>query len=448
LPEGFDLFIQKESVMTRKSRLVCAFGVLASLSVLPLSSAAASPQPLGSEIQVNTNTVSQVRNPAAAYDASGRAMVVWENDVLGVRGRLFDATGKPVGDELSLVANVPGPLLPGIAPVTFNRDPAIAFLPSGDFLLAWAEEQGTLEWAIFFENLQVHSREIVVQRFNVSGQPTARPFTISSGGAGLKSLPRLAVRSTGDAVAAWMSQFGPGATPASELGVFTRLLGRTGRAAGGAVQVDTVSGATGLAPALAVDPDGSHLIAWVSQKGNDTSNTSIYGRVFGASGAPLAAPFAITSNPVGSQGRPTVATDGQGSYLVAWQSHSSDPGHTRIAAQIVSKAGGLLGKRQVISNGAGKGFGDGCPTAAAAPGGTFVLVWMEYAAWFPVGMAGVQVDRSGVPLGSQAWINDKQINAQLRTALAADGAGHYLSPYEGFYNSTSVGILARLFAAN
>jgi hypothetical protein len=427
--------------MTRKSRLVCALALLASLSVLPLSSAAAGPQPVGSEIQVNTNTVSQVRNPAAAFDASGRAMVVWENDFLGVRGRLYDASGKPVGDELSLVANVPWSTLPGIAPVTLHRDPAIAFLPSGDFLLAWAEEQGILEWTIFFENLQVHSREIVVQRFSVSGQPTGRPFTVSSGGAGLKSRPRLAVRSTGDAVAAWMSE-------ASEIGVFTRLLGRTGRPAGGAIQVDTVSGATGFTPALAVDPDGSYLIAWVSQKGTDTRNTSIYGRVFGASGAPLAAPFAITSNTVGPQLRPTAATDGQGSYLVAWQGYTTDPGHARIDGQIVGKAGGLLGKRQVISNGAGKNLSDASPTAVAAPGGTFVLVWMEYSTWFPVGMAGVEVDRSGVPLGSQAWINDKQIGAQLRTALAADGAGHYLSPYEGFYNPTSVGILARFFAAN
>jgi hypothetical protein len=435
--------------MTRKPRLVCAFGVLASLLALPWCSAAGVPRPVGSEIQVNTNTVSQVRNPVAAFDASGRTMVVWENELLGLRGRLFDASGKPVGDEVSLVANVPWSALPGTAQVTLNHEPALAFLPSGDFLLAWAAEQGTLDWTIYFENLQVHSREIVVQRFNVAGQPTARPFTISSGGVGVKSRPRLAVRSNGDAVAAWMSDYRTmGATPASELGVFTRLLAKTGRPAGGAIQVDTVSGAIGLAPALAVDPDASFLIAWVSRVGTDDSNTSIYGRVFGASGAPLAAPFAVTSNTVGPQLWPTVATDGQGSYLVAWQSHTSDPGHARIDGQIVSKAGGLLGKRQAISNGAGKGFAEISPTAVAAPGGTFVLVWMEYNSWFPVGMAGVQVDRSGVPLGSQVWINDHQINAQLRTALAADGAGHCLSPYEGFYNPINVGIRARFFAAN
>ena len=58
------------------------------------------------------------------------------------------------------------------------------------------------------------------------------------------------------------------------------------------------------------------------------------------------------------------------------------------------------------------------------------------------------MDRSGAPLGSQVWINNQQIGSQFRTALATDGAGHYLSPYEGFQDQTTIGILARYFAAN
>jgi len=230
--------------------------------------------------------------------------------------------------------------------------------------------------------------------------------------------------------------------------VFARQLDGAGRPTGSQTQVDTKSGAIGLAPALAVDPDGSYLIAWTSENGTDTFNTSIYGRVFGASGAPLAAPFAITSNTVGPQGRPTVANDGQGSYLVAWQSYFNDLWHTRVDGQIVSKAGGLLGKRQTISTGEGNNLADAAPSAAVAPGGTFMLTWMEWNISFPVGLAGVQVDRTGVPLGNQFWINDLQIGAQGRTSLATDGAGHYLSSYEGFENQTTLGIRARYFTAD
>jgi hypothetical protein len=433
---------------TRESHWICAAAVLVCLLGLPLAGSAATPQLLGSEVQVNTNGLSQLHNPAAAFDGTGRSLVVWENDLLGLRGRLYDAAGNALGNELSLVGNVAWSVLPGTAPVVFHRNPAIVFLPTGNFLLAWAEEHGTLEWTIFFENLQVQSREIVVQEFNVAGEPVGGPRTISSGGIGLKSLPRLAVLPAGGAVAAWMSSYGKGSTPASELGVFTRQLDSAGRPVGSQTQVDTKKGAIGLAPALAVDPDGSYLIAWTSQNGTDTFNTSIYGRVFGASGAPLAAPFAITANTVGPQGRPTVANDGQGSYLVAWQSYFNDVFHSRVDGQIVSKAGGLLGKRQTISTGEGNNLADAAPAAAVAPGGTFMLTWMEWNMSFPVGLAGVQVDRTGVPLGNQFWINDLQIGAQNGTSLATDGAGHYLSSYEGFENQTTLGIRARYFAAD
>jgi hypothetical protein len=435
--------------MKQKSRLFCAFTVLACLAALPLAAAASNPQLIGSEILVNTNNASQLRHPVAAFDAAGRSMVVWENDLLGLRGRLYDASGKPVGNELSLVANAAWSVLPGTAPVTFHRDPAIVFLPSGDFLLAWAEEQGTLEWTIFFENLQVASREIVAQRFNVSGQPTSRPWTVSSGGLGLKSRPQLAVRPGGDVVATWMSAYGPARTPASDLGVFTRLLAATGRPTGNPTQVDAIAGSIGVTPALAVEADGSFLIAWSSQKGGDSFNTSIDARAFGPSGAALGAPVAITSNTVGPQARPSVASDRQGSYLVAWQSYFNDIWHARIQGQIVSKAGGLLGTQQTISNGGGSGndFADIAPTAVSAPGGTFVLSFMEYDTWFPVGLAAIQVDRSGAPLGSQTWIKNHPIGAQLRTALASDGAGHFLAPYEAFVTSTDGGIMARFFGA-
>jgi hypothetical protein len=437
--------------MTRKSLRVCIAAALFCLCLfgLPLAGSATNPQLLGSEVQINTNDLSQLHNPAAAFDGAGHALIVWENDLLGLRGRLYDAAGNALGNELPLVANVAWSVLPGTAPVVFHRDPAIVFLPSGNFLLAWAEEHGTLEWMVYFENLQVQSREIVVQEFNLAGQPVGRSYTISSGGVGLKSRPRLAVRPVGDVVAAWMSWYGATATPASELGVFTRQLANTGRPNGGQIQVDTVSGAIGSTPALAVDPDGSYLIAWSSQIGTDTFNTSIYGRVFAASGAPLAAPFLLSSGAVGPQGKPTVANDGQGSYLVAWQGYFNDLWHSRIAGQIVSKAGGLLGKRQAISTGDGKNnLADAAPSAAVVPGGTFVMVWMEWNHSFPVGLAGVQLDRSGVPLGSQVWINDQQIGAISRTALVTDSAGTYLTPYEGFENQTTLGIRARFFDAH
>ena len=434
--------------MTRMSRWLVVFTVLSALLALPLCGMATTPQVAGAELQVNTNTSSQVHNPVAAYDAAGRSIVVWENDLLGVRGRLYSASGQPVGAEMSLAANAAWSVLPGSGPVVFHHDPAVAFLPNGDFLVAWAQQKGTLEWTIFFENLQVQSEEIVVQRFNSSGSAVAQPFTVSSGGVGLKRRPQLAVRATGDVLATWMSSYGPTSTPAGEIGVFTRTLNQNGRPTGSQIEVDLGYGTGSIAatPAFAVAPDGSYVVAWESQLGTNPFNTSVLARAFSAAGAALGSPVAISGALVGPQLRPTVATDGQGSYLVAWQSYLNDVWHARIHGQIVGAAGNLLGKPVVISTGA-NGTAEVAPTAVAAPGNTFVLVWMEFDTWFPNGMVSVQVDNTGAPLGSEVWVNSQQINSQLRTALATNGAGHFLAPYEGFMNASQVGIRARFFDA-
>jgi hypothetical protein len=244
-----------------------------------------------------------------------------------------------------------------------------------------------------------------------------------------------------------MSQAGPAGTPAEEIGVFARLLSNTGRPTSDPIKVDTVDGAMGVAPAVAVDPNGSFLVTWSSQLGADSFNTNIYANVFDPTGTPAGAPFAVTTGTNGPQGRPTVATAGGGSYLLAWQSYFKDINHARIDGQVVSNAGALVGKVQQISTGTPQNFAEVSPSIVPAQGGGYALVWMEYNTWFPVGMGGVQVDATGVPTGDEAWINDNQINAQLRTALATDGAGRFLAPYEAFYNKTSWGILGRFFAA-
>src|ERR1700732_1774814 len=109
------LSIEKECSMTwklRESRWICAAAVLVCLLGLPLAGSAASPQLLGAEVQVNTNGLSQLHNPAAAFDGAGHSLVVWENDLLGVRGRLYDAAGHALGNELPLVGNVAWSVLP------------------------------------------------------------------------------------------------------------------------------------------------------------------------------------------------------------------------------------------------------------------------------------------------------------------------------------------------
>ncbi|HEV3077149.1 MAG TPA: hypothetical protein VHB47_22195, partial [Thermoanaerobaculia bacterium] len=66
---------------SQESRWICAAAVLVCLLGMPLAGSAASPQLLGAEVQVNTNGLSQLHHPAAAFDGAGHSLVVWENDL-------------------------------------------------------------------------------------------------------------------------------------------------------------------------------------------------------------------------------------------------------------------------------------------------------------------------------------------------------------------------------
>ena len=124
---------------------------LALLSAVPVLG---EPRPLGTEFRVNGNVESKQRNPAAAFNAGGGALVVWENDKNGLRGRFYGRDGAPLSGELALAANQKLPGVPANGVEVMRKDPAVAFLPGGDFLLAWTEERSDVRVDIFFEQRQ------------------------------------------------------------------------------------------------------------------------------------------------------------------------------------------------------------------------------------------------------------------------------------------------------
>src|SRR6266851_6068986 len=75
------------------------FALLGAICALP-ARAALTWQPQGTELQVNSYTVSDQLRPAVASDASGNFVVLWLDKVRGLFIRRFDATGAPLTGEL------------------------------------------------------------------------------------------------------------------------------------------------------------------------------------------------------------------------------------------------------------------------------------------------------------------------------------------------------------
>src|SRR3954452_9824047 len=79
------------------------------LMVLVLLTATAAPvmgqpQLAGAEFRVNGDTNAHLRNPAIAFSSKGTAVVAWEDEQGGLRGRFYDSNGTALSNERPRVA--------------------------------------------------------------------------------------------------------------------------------------------------------------------------------------------------------------------------------------------------------------------------------------------------------------------------------------------------------
>src|SRR6185436_13069465 len=105
--------------------------VAASASMLAAPVEAQTPEPDGSEFQVNAFTTGNEAHPSIAADASGNFVVVWESygedgSNVGVFGRRFDSGGGPLGPSFRVNSYTTG----------IQAKPRIATDGSG-FVVVW-----------------------------------------------------------------------------------------------------------------------------------------------------------------------------------------------------------------------------------------------------------------------------------------------------------------------
>jgi hypothetical protein len=402
----------------------------------------ADPQAIGNEFRLNTDGESLQHNPVAAYNSAGHALVVWENDQDGLRCRFVAADGSALGGEIGLVANSNLPSIPGQGNVTDRKNPAVVFLPSSKFLLFWTEERATDDVTFLFENRVVTGRDVFMQRFTAAGAPDSQPQRLNQTTAGFHSRPQAVLRSGGDVLVVWEADAQQVAVTAGD-GIFARLLAADGTPSSNEFRLNSVPQRAHNAAVANDRSNGRTLVTWDGREGN---GPEIIGRLLAANAVPLGPDIAISSAGNGPQRRSSVASDGHGNFMVVWQGWFGDVYHARVFGQFVGQAGNLVGPQVQIS----KGYGQAqiSPSVALAPKGNFLVVWMEFEQWFPIGMAGVEINNLAAPLAGEFWVNQKQIGYKLQTSIGANGAGNFLIPYESYYSGDNLGISARLLMAN
>jgi hypothetical protein len=278
-------------------------------------------------------------------------------------------------------------------------DASVAMRGDGSFVIVWAGRGRGDQDGIF------------MRLFSASGTPTAGEILVNQTAAGRQGLPAVDFAADGSIVVAWE---GNGAGDFA--GIFVRRFSASGTPLAGEVLVNAPSSLRQGDPALAVQSDGSFLIAWTA-RGIDGSGYDTFARRFSAAGQPVGGEFRVNGNRAGDQKAPDVAAADNGAYQVVWASKGAGDDGWDVKQSRVSSAG-VPGAEERVHVAA---EGDQTqPKIAAGPDGSLMVAWT-----------------SAVPLGSGLEVMARDfspdsvgLQEEFPVAAVARGyaSGHQFAP--------------------
>jgi len=196
-------------------------------------------------------------------------------------------------------------------------------------------------------------------------------------------------------------------------------------------------------PAVAMDGQGAFVVVWDSY-GQDGDSGGIFGQRFNAAGEPLGGEFQVNTTTSGNQANPSVAMDVAGNFVVVWQGPSLND--EDIFAQRFDPNGRPLGiEFQVNSY---TDLQQLYPRVAMNAGGQFVVVWeSQNIPQDPnkTSICGQLYDASGSKIGPEFTINSQPATYRYPdVAMNSDGNFAVVWMKEASKNS----VMARLYNAD
>ena len=340
--------------------------------------------PLEPEFQVNSYTSSSQVGADIAAGGAGQFMVVWasylqDGSAYGIRGRVFDAGGSPLGPDFAVNGHT----------TDSQEEPAGTSDGQGNFIVVWRST-----------GRDGSGRSVHARRFDSSGASLGAEFQVNTYTTGNQERPDVASDTAGNFVITWQSDQsnGPDTSLASSL---VRYFDANGNPTlGPEFVVNTYTYDNQVFPAIAADDQDRFVVVWQSDGSqySDHFASSIQGQLLDFQGG-LGDEFQVNSYTTGGQFAPAVAAFAALSYVVSW--NSDLPSATDPSRGIVARCfcGGSTNEFHVNSFTTGS---QDLPAIAADDDGNFVIVWQSY------GSSGSDSDSSS-------------IQAQFYDALFRDG---------------------------
>lgn len=428
--------------MSIKKSLCSSLGCfLVGLGCWPSSMALAQPAaPRTEELQVNQTTAGNQFLSATAMQADGSFVVVWmststpgdDTSQYALVGRRFDAAGGPQGGDFQVNGYTTGD----------QKWPAVASLPGGGFVVVWASVGSSGDDA--------SGDSVQLRRFAADGQPIGDDFQVNTTVSGDQSYPVVAVAADDSFVVAWQSSAGE---DGAGYGVLRRRFDAGGMAIGGELVINTYTTGNQTKPALAMRDGGDFVVVWESSASPvDLSMLGVRGRRFAADATPLGEELQINTYTSGNQLAPRVGLADHGAFNVVWESHDApgDPGSRSIQGRRFTAEDLPRSNDEQINI-----FTSGpqtFPRLATEGDGSFVVVWesLQSPGDDPDrSIQGQRHDHNGKRTGDDFQVNQYTTSAQFLPVLAGRDGGDFVVGWIS-YGSTgddtsSTSIAGRLY---
>lgn len=325
------------------------------------------------DILVNSHQQGEQSSAAVAALQGGSSVVVWssfgqDGSMQGIYGQRFNVSGLKAGSEFSVNQFT-----------LFNqRDPAVAGLDNGNFIVVWVSEQQRIE----------NSVDIYGRLFSSEGQPLGDEFLVSHG-TNVCANPSVARATGGGFVVGWSER--DVLNLENGWDISARIFAADGTAVSGVVRVNHVLSGHQFAPRVSSLGNDS-LFIWTSE-GQDGAREGIYGRFLRAAEY-LTAEFRVNATTVSQQIHPAVSSDGAGRFLAVWSSFTGLQNSFEVIGQRIGNTDSLAQPEP--------------PFVAALDSYRLSVTWPEAAGYTNVAHYKLYVDGSatGISLNQTRYVLD------------------------------------------
>ncbi len=296
---------------------------------------AASGAPLGGDFQPADGTSGPPQFGAAtAADAQGNFVLVWatlSGDQSTILAQRYDSKGNALGDPIEVASD--GASSPS-SPADFN--PAVAAVPAGGFVVAWVRQLPDAPGG--------SPPQVMARRFTAAGAAAGPALQLSTGLA-LGDRPSLCVSSTGRLHVAWTFADAYRPFEASLIGVVVRRVTPAGVPVG-PEQVVAPAVLNDSSVAISCGPTNSYTVVWQTTQPPAAAGSDIVAQRFTRLGQPNGSPFLVNQQTDQEQKNPALITDAAGNFLAVWE--GTPDGSNLVSGRRFSAAGEPLSGEFIV----------------------------------------------------------------------------------------------------